>query len=81
MYGYMQLDAFDCFTVDNLNYFLFLFADDTVLFSYSEEGLQFLLNDNTNQWVGSGTVNTVKTCFSQTYASFVKAVSFGLFSV
>ena len=44
MYEYMQTDAFDRFTVDNLKLFLLLFADDTVLFSCSQEGLQLLLN-------------------------------------
>lgn len=37
-------DTIDTFTVDELQIFLLLFADDTVLFSYSVDGLQHLLN-------------------------------------
>ena len=36
--------TFDTVTIDELQIFLLLFADDTVLFSYSKEGLQSLLN-------------------------------------
>jgi hypothetical protein len=37
-------DTLDTFTVDELQIFLLLFADDTALFSYSVDGLQHLLN-------------------------------------
>ena len=33
---------FDTFSIDDLHIFLLLFADDTVLFSHSKEGLQNL---------------------------------------
>ena len=61
MYAYIQPDAFNCFTVDNLRLFILYFADDTVLFSYSKEGLQLSLNklnEYSKQW--GVTVNTDK---------------------
>ena len=36
--------TFDNVTIDEIQIFLLLFADDTVLFAYSKEGLQVLLN-------------------------------------
>lgn len=52
----------DTFSVDELQVFLLLFADDTVLFSYSAQGLQLLLNklhDYCTKW--GIHVNTDKT--------------------
>ena len=45
-------DMYDFMPVDYFKLFLLLFADDTVLLSYSQEGLQLLLklNDYTNEW-------------------------------
>lgn len=41
-----SLDANGCgmFDIDNVNLFSLLYADDTVLFSNSEKGLQLLIN-------------------------------------
>lgn len=44
MYENIQNVNNDVFTLDELQIYLLLFADDTVLFSYSKEGLQLLLN-------------------------------------
>lgn len=44
MYECIEGDNLDAFTLGELQIFLLLFADDTVLFSYSSEGLQILLN-------------------------------------
>jgi hypothetical protein len=41
---FMVNEAVDVFTLDKLQIFLLLFADDTVFFSYTQEGLQLLLN-------------------------------------
>ena len=54
--------TFDTVTIDELQIFLLLFADDTVLFSYSKEGLQALLNQLCNYCNKWGIlVNTDKT--------------------
>ncbi len=45
MYTQLQADQLDSFTIDELQLYLLLFADDTVLFSYSKQGLQSLLNN------------------------------------
>lgn len=45
MYNALQTYTTDILTLDELQIFLLLFAEDTVLFSYSKEGLQKLLND------------------------------------
>ena len=44
MYTFIKDGSFDVVNVDDLQLFLLLFADDTVSFSYSKEGLQFQLN-------------------------------------
>lgn len=43
---YESLNSADvpCITLDEMQIFLLLFADDLALFSYTEEGLQLLLN-------------------------------------
>ena len=54
--------TFDTVTIDELQIFLLLFADDTVLFSYFKEGLQSLLNQLCNYCNKWGIiVNTEKT--------------------
>lgn len=51
-----------CFTLDDIQVFLLLFADDTVLFSYTKEGLQVLLNKLKDYCYNWGiAVNTEKT--------------------
>ena len=62
MYSSMNGDNVDIFTLNDVQIFMLLFADDTVLFSYSIEGLQILLNklhDYCTEW--NITVNTKKT--------------------
>jgi hypothetical protein len=44
MYEKFQIDNVDTFSFDDIQIFLLLIADDTVLFSGSKEGLQCLLN-------------------------------------
>jgi len=44
MYTFIKDGSFDVVNIDDLQLLLLLFADDTVLFSYSKEGLQFQLN-------------------------------------
>ena len=41
-------DSIDTFNIDELQLFVLLFADDTVLFSYSIDGIQKLLNNLCN---------------------------------
>ena len=54
--------TFDNVTIDEIQIFLLLFADDTVLFSYSKEGLQVLLNQLNTYCLKWGiTVNNEKT--------------------
>ena len=62
MHEYLYDESVDMVTVNELQIFLLLFADDTVLFSYTEEGLQCLLNrlhQYCSKWGVS--VNTDKT--------------------
>lgn len=62
MANYLYDDNADLVTIDELQIFLLLFADDTVLFSYTKEGLQILvdkLRDYCNKW--GIYVNTEKT--------------------
>lgn len=40
----LSRDCIDTVTIDEIRIFMLLFADDTVLFSYTEQGLQLLLN-------------------------------------
>jgi hypothetical protein len=42
MYDFLYDDNIDFFSIEDLKLFLLLFADDTVLFSYTKEGLQIL---------------------------------------
>ena len=44
MYASLSDNSIESFCIEEINVFLLLFADDTVLFSYSKEGLQCLLN-------------------------------------
>ena len=62
MTAYVNGDNIEAITIDELQIYLLLFADDTVLFSYSSGGLQILLNklhEYCNEW--NITVNTNKT--------------------
>ena len=62
MYTFIKDGPFDVVNIDDLQLLLLLFADDTVLFSYSKEGLQFQLNQlytYCSNWCI--TVNTAKT--------------------
>ena len=55
-------DSADLITINELQSFLLMFADDTILFSYTKEGLQKLLNNLNvycDQW--NITVNVDKT--------------------
>jgi len=61
MYTFIKDGSFDTVNIDELHLLLLLFADDTVLFSYSKEGLQFQLNQLYTYCSNSGiTVNTAK---------------------
>ena len=62
MYSALSEGTFDTFSVDDINLFLLLFADDTVLMSYSKNGLQKLL-DNLYMYCTTWgiSVNTEKT--------------------
>ena len=44
MSTYLHDNTADLVTIEELQIFLLLFADDTVIFSYTKEGLQILLN-------------------------------------
>jgi len=44
MYTLIKDGSFDVVNIDDLQLLLLLFADDTVVFSYFKEGLQFQLN-------------------------------------
>ena len=44
MYNALYDDHVDVFSIDDIQLFMLLFADDTVLFSYTIEGLQALLD-------------------------------------
>ena len=44
MYSYLYDDRAGVVTLNDLKLFMLLFADDTVLFSYTKEGLQVMLN-------------------------------------
>lgn len=62
MSTYLHDDTADLVTIEELQIFLLLFADDTVIFSYTKEGLQVLLNklqDYCSKW--GIVVNTDKT--------------------
>ena len=48
IYDNIANNASDTFSIDDLQTFLLLFDDDTVLFSYSKEGLQNLVNQMSN---------------------------------
>ena len=61
MHGNLDINNIDSITVDDLNLFLLLFADDTVLFSYSIDGLEILLNKLHSYCIEWGiSVNTEK---------------------
>jgi len=58
---YLQTDSLDYLSIDELQIYILLFADDTVLFSYTKPCLQILLNKlhtYCNEW--GITVNTDK---------------------
>ena len=62
MSSYLQTDSLDYLSIDELPIYILLFADDTVLFSYTNPGLQILLHKlhtYCNEW--GITVNTDKT--------------------
>ncbi len=62
MYNCLYDPDIEMFTLDDIKIFMLLFADDTVLFSYTKEGLQILLDklySYCNAWGVS--VNTDKT--------------------
>jgi len=62
MSSYLQTDSLDYLSIDELQIYIVLFADDTVLFSYTKPGLQILLHKlhtYCNEW--GITVNTDKT--------------------
>jgi len=62
MYTFIKDGSFDVVNIDELQLLLLLFADDTVLLSYSKEGLQFQLNQLFTYCSNWGiTVNTAKT--------------------
>jgi hypothetical protein len=62
MEAYIKDINADLVTIDHMQIFMLLFADDTVLFSYSLSGLQALLNKLHNYCVKWNiTVNTAKT--------------------
>ena len=42
MSSYLQTDSLDYLSIDDLQIYIVLFADDTVLFSYTKPGLQIL---------------------------------------
>jgi hypothetical protein len=44
MQDHLADDSIDDFTYEVLQIYLMLFADDTALFSYSEQGIQILFN-------------------------------------
>jgi len=44
MSPYFQTDSLDDLSIDELQIYILLFADDTVLFSYTKPGLQILFN-------------------------------------
>jgi exonuclease III len=62
MYNCLYNQNVEMFNLDDINLFMLLFADDTVLFSYTKEGLQTLLDNlytYCSEW--GVTVNTDKT--------------------
>lgn len=62
MESYLADDSADMISLDEFQLFMLMFADDTVLFSYSSRGLQILLNKlkiYCLKW--NITVNTTKT--------------------
>ena len=62
MSTYLHDNTADLVTIEELQIFLLLFADDTVIFSYTKEGLQILLNklyEYCSKW--GIVVNTDKT--------------------
>ena len=62
MYTFIKDGSFDVVNIDDLQLLLLLFADDTVLFCYSKEGLQFQLNQLYTYCYNWGIpVNTAKT--------------------
>ena len=65
MYTFTKDGSFDVVNIDDLQLLVLLFADDTVLFSYSKEGRQFQLNHlytYCSNW-GINTANTVVMVF------------------
>ena len=62
MYQSLQTDNADVFTLEEIQIYLLLFVDDTVLFSYSKEDLQTLLDKLHSYCINWGiSVNTDKT--------------------
>ena len=63
MQQHLDSDDVDSVTIDEIRIFMLLFADDTVLFSYTANGLQILLNNLYSYCTTWGiSVNTEKTC-------------------
>jgi len=60
MYTFTKDGSFDVVNIDDLQLLLLLFADDTVLFSYSKEGRQFQMNQLYTYCSNWG-INTAKT--------------------
>lgn len=61
MENYISSDNIDAVIIEELKIYLLLFADNTVLFSYTKEGLQLLLDKLHNYCTMWGiTVNTDK---------------------
>jgi hypothetical protein len=60
MYNSLCDDRVEMFTMNEVKIFMLLFADDTVLFSYTKQGLQILLDklhDYCNKWGISVNIN------------------------
>jgi len=60
MYTFIKDGSFDVVNIDDLQLLVLLFADDTVLFSYSKEGRQFQLN-HLYTYCSNWGINTAKT--------------------
>ena len=63
MYDHLYTDGIDSLDIDDIKLFMLLFADDTVLFSYSAAGLQTLLNklyDYCSEWGLSVNIDKTK---------------------
>jgi hypothetical protein len=67
MHSDLLNDTVVSFTIDDIQIFLLLLADDTVLFSYSKEGLQHLLNKLYNYCKNWGIVVNVHKTVAMTF--------------